>query len=88
MLFNFSILEEVKNPIYIALRNDASQAHSIDIGHGYHDLRGVRQDTELVELGLHCGLRAAENVLNDSDPMIGIHDFIPDLKGHLHLAFL
>ena len=67
--------------------DDSAQADTIDVPHGDFDHGGVRKDAKLVEILVGFRDLVRLNILDNSNAMIGIHDFIPDLKGHSHLAF-
>jgi hypothetical protein len=88
-MLDLPILQKIENPFDVLLGNDSAQADSVDVLNRHFHHGGIGKDTQLVKLtGFGTERqRIRKNVLDNSNTMIGIDDFIPDLKGHSHLAF-
>jgi hypothetical protein len=84
---DLSIFEEIENTLDILVRDHSAQADTVDVHHrDFHD-GGVREDAKLIEIFRDLLNPVRLDILDNSNAVIGINDFIPDLKGHSYLAF-
>ena len=74
------IRQEGKELLDVPALYDLAQTHVPGIGCGYHDEDIVRTDSEKIKSFELTGNQTIRNLLDDSNPVIGVYDFVAYFK--------